>query len=107
MRLERHDPVNEGEGSGEDEHHQSRRAQCAHFPDEPLIAEVIEAGAVLRSRPLTQQIRVQEPDGEVEDRTADKKGNVQVCRLTQNVRVLRRLGTRPCVENGHAEQDWN
>ena len=72
----------------------------AHLADQPLVA-----GAVLLGRPLTQQVRVEEPDREVENGADDEEGNVQVRRLALNIGVVQRLGPRPRVQSADAEQN--
>ena len=101
MRLERHRPVDRGEGHGEAEEHEP----AARDELETRPGGGVEA-LVLAQRPARQRARHERPGEEVERGTTEEERNVQVERLVLQERIVRHLlGLRPLVEPADSERD--
>ena len=99
--VDRHRPVDDGEGHGQPEHQQPAAGELAHLADERRVA-----GAILLGRPGAEAHRQERPHREVEDVADDEERHVEVGHLVADHRVGRgHVGVRPVVEVAHAGEN--
>ena len=94
VRVDRHRPIDDGEGHGEAEEQQPAARQTCH-----LFGQRRVAGAVLFGRPRAEAHRHERPHREVEDVATDEERHVQVGGLVGDDRVTGdHVGVGPVVQ---------
>ncbi len=101
MRLERHHPVDGGEGDGQCVEDDSGSTQELKLSRQSRVGRM-----VLLERPAIEPIGDGAPDDEVQDRPHQKERDVQVERLfAQDCVGQDGIGSGPQVEHSHAERN--
>ncbi len=102
LRVERHDPVDRGEGHRQ---HQEEEARRADRPEPHAVGWRRRQAAVLFRRPAVEQHDQQHPEREVEDRADEEEPRIEVAGLGLDDGVVGRLRPRPLEEDRQLEGD--